>query len=99
MSNTRLSEDASQPSPTALKPCPFCGGEAYTNGNDEERYFVSCAQCYCCVGEAYDRSAMPNHLFLTRDQAIAAWNRRTESHDLRVMWENACKAINRASGL
>lgn len=57
--------------------CPFCGGDAYVEGNEESRFFVGCRNCFCNVGEAYDRSAMPEHMFATLDEAIAAWNRRS----------------------
>ncbi len=60
-----------------LLPCPFCGGDAYVDGNDESHFFAGCKTCFCNVGEAYDRSAMPEHMFLTADEAIAAWNRRS----------------------
>jgi Lar family restriction alleviation protein len=60
-----------------LLPCPFCGGAAYVQTTDDAGCFVGCVACYCTVGEAYDRSAMPEHLFRTAEEAIAAWNRRT----------------------
>lgn len=59
-----------------LKSCPFCGGDAYIGGDGVVHFFVGCSACYCAVGEAYDRSAMPEHMFWTADEAIAAWNRR-----------------------
>lgn len=59
-----------------IKECPFCGGDAYIEGSDEYRFFVGCRDCFCNVGEAYDRSAMPEHMFVTADEAITAWNRR-----------------------
>ena len=48
-----------------LKPCPFCGGEAfasYINGD----FAVSCVDCGC--GTEYGPS---------KEEAVAAWNRRT----------------------
>ncbi len=67
----------------ALAPCPFCGGVAYTH-EDDGKYFVGCRDCFCMVGEAYDRSAMPEHMFDAEAEAIAAWNRRAapKSEDL-----------------
>jgi Lar family restriction alleviation protein len=59
-----------------LLPCPFCGGDAFTNGSEEVGFYASCRDCYTCVGEAWDKSAMPDHMFKTEDDAIAAWNRR-----------------------
>ena len=61
-----------------LLACPFCGGSAYTSEGDS-RWFVGCAKCYCNVGEAYDRSAWPEHMFATEAEAIAAWNTRAAS--------------------
>lgn len=62
--------------PFALLPCPFCGDDAYVGGNEETKFFVGCNGCYCNVGEAYDRSAMPEHMFMSAEEAVAAWNRR-----------------------
>ena len=51
----------------ALKPCPFCGGEA------EVRWYdgfpsASCTKCGCNTGMNINGSER---------EAIAAWNRRT----------------------
>jgi len=61
-----------------LKACPFCGGAAVVRGDEREGFFATCAEvdCFCCVGEAYDRDAWPEHMFRTEDEAVAAWNRR-----------------------
>lgn len=61
-----------------LKPCPFCGSDAHIDGGEDYGFYATCgsADCFCCVGEAYDRDAMPEHMFIERDAAIAAWNRR-----------------------
>ena len=69
---------------TQLLPCPFCGGGAEVYPEDSDYgYYVSCFQpswpieeCYCSLGEEYDRDAMPEHRFLTKEAAIAAWNTR-----------------------
>ncbi|MBZ3691033.1 Lar family restriction alleviation protein [Phyllobacterium calauticae] len=61
---------------TALKPCPFCGGEGYIQNHIDLMFFASCRDCYCCVGEGYDRDAMPEHLFNTEEAAREAWNTR-----------------------
>lgn len=58
-----------------LLPCPFCGGEAYTTDSDN-KWFVSCHDCYACVGEGYDADAWPDHMFYSKAEAIAAWNTR-----------------------
>lgn len=71
----------------ALEPCPFCGGDARTDGSDEVGFFVSCNTCYCCVGEGYDRAAYPEHMFRDRDDAVAAWNRRSLTSQARLLEE------------
>ena len=56
--------------PNELKPCPFCGGEAsmikvdYVRGN---------TYCYCTECKA------KSPYCLTREEAINAWNRRSEN--------------------
>lgn len=54
-----------------LKPCPFCGGEAYV-GQDECWYWDWEAHCLQC-GATFDT------LFETKKQAIEAWNRRADN--------------------
>ena len=70
-----------------LKPCPFCGGEAYTEGHKVELqegfgfWFVSCKnQCGALVG-----------YFPTEEMAIKAWNKRYNKNDI-----NREKPIERA---
>lgn len=70
--------DASGPVPLDdLKPCPFCRGEARTVAGGD-RWYVTCteAECFCSLGEIYDRDAMPDHHFQTEQDAVAAWNTR-----------------------
>lgn len=52
---------------TKLNPCPRCGGKATIIWEDGKNYRVECIDC-------------PKHggLYRTEDEAIAAWNRRTE---------------------
>ena len=69
---------------TELKPCPFCGGEAALY---EKRfvalkplYTVECRSCTALVGrdcETYQASKGYTH-FYSKDDAIAAWNRRVK---------------------
>jgi len=64
-----------------LLPCPFCGSGASITGTEwggREQYFVACTgpDCHCAVGENYDRDACPEYSFSSKDDAIAAWNRR-----------------------
>ncbi len=62
---------------TGLLPCPFCGNHAHVSEGGH-KYYVACdsSDCYCAVGEAYDRDAMPEHMFYEAEAAIAAWNKR-----------------------
>ena len=64
----------------ALLPCPFCGSPGSIGGytNDSHGFYATCSsvECYVSVGESYDRDAMPDHMFRTEEEAVAAWNRR-----------------------
>ena len=69
-----------------LKPCPFCGSPALLSAYPHDRpemFYVACysPDCYCTMGEFYDRDAMPDHPFREKDAAIAAWNRRAASEE------------------
>jgi hypothetical protein len=62
-----------------LKPCPFCGSQAFvSDGRPEYGFYACCAgeDCYATVGEVYDNCAMPDHMFRTPEEAAEAWNRR-----------------------
>ena len=63
-----------------LKPCPFCGSAANVIESGE-RFYVACdsLDCFCAFGEIWDRDAMADHQFATRDEAIAAWNTRAST--------------------
>lgn len=66
---------------TELKPCPFCGSPGNVAGdefNGHSSYYATCTSvdCFCCVGEAWDRDALPDHQFATEQQAAEAWNKR-----------------------
>lgn len=51
--------------PPALKPCPFCGGEAdYLAGSYNDR-FISCSGCNA-----------QTDLYRTQAEAAKAWNKR-----------------------
>jgi len=52
--------------PDELKPCLFCGGEAFSMMDDQSNDVIVCATCWAKT-DGKD----------TQDQVIAAWNRRT----------------------
>jgi hypothetical protein len=60
-----------------LSPCPFCGGEARSIEGDG-KWYVTCteAECFCSLGEIWDRDAMPDHHFTSEEDAVATWNAR-----------------------
>ena len=67
-----------------LKPCPFCGGEAYTEGDKVKLqdgfgfWFVACKnQCGVMLG-----------YFNTENEAIKKWNRRAYNGDDKFDIEN-----------
>lgn len=64
-----------------LKPCPFCGSDAYIQ-DDGGRFYAACTNvdCGCRYGEEWDCDDMPVHQFIAEPDAIAAWNARTEDY-------------------
>ena len=64
---------------TELKPCPFCGGEAFCRVTDEGiedehlLFYVECDDCYISTPYSYDR-----------ERSIEAWNRRAEDGESLV---------------
>ena len=66
-----------QPGTVELFPCPFCGGGAHVI-EDGGKWYAGCNDCYCLVGEGWDRDAMPAHMFISAAEAIAAWNTRSD---------------------
>ena len=64
-----------------MLPCPFCGSPGTVAGNEfygHSSFYATCTSvdCFCCVGEAWDRDACPDHQFATEQQAADAWNKR-----------------------
>ena len=80
-----------------LLPCPFCGSPGHVTEGDY-RFYVACTNldCFCCVGEVYDRDGMPDHIFTSAKDAAKAWNTRvrpwqpieTVPHDTPVILAN-----------
>ena len=59
-----------------LKPCPFCGGEAYIDREDcygvqDDYYMVHCEKCSLQFGFC--------SMFESEEEAIEAWNRRADN--------------------
>ena len=59
-----------------LKPCPFCGGKAYIDG-ERHWWVVVCDACKCRLGEN-------NAEFETKEEAIEAWNTRAIEQQLQA---------------
>ena len=51
-----------------LKPCPFCGSDAFIGGDKEYFYWVECRRCTCAIGAIGS--------FKDKQYAITAWNTR-----------------------
>ena len=72
----------------ALKPCPFCGGEAVLgelpaitfrpddDGSDPSTWFVYCSKCEGGLPPGY-----------VREEAIAAWNTRADATENAALRE------------
>lgn len=57
-----------------LKPCPFCGGFGVISKNIfDTHYCVKCCSCGCST-----------EYFAYQDDAVEAWNRRSDVHDRNV---------------
>ena len=56
-----------------LLPCPFCGGEATISdgGYSGEKFLARCRELSCPAASGFIRK--------THDEAIAAWNRRSDA--------------------
>lgn len=55
--------------------CPLCGfGGQIIEGDG--KFFVTCDNCFCCVGEGYDSKGNPDHIFITPLEAASTWNQR-----------------------
>lgn len=96
--------------PVELKPCPFCGGDASDAGHIKysrplcdtwwsdgtsitEAYYVNCKQC--------GQVRAPFNLvggYQTKDEAIAAWNRRATPEPAADLVEGMARALIEALG-
>lgn len=68
-----------------LKPCPFCGASArirridICDAPEIVRYSVGCSELECIAS-----SIMMGDMFETKDDAVSAWNKRSERTCTRV---------------
>ena len=57
-----------------LKPCPFCNREAEITQCQYNDYYVTCKNCGCQLGQ----DGVAYNDFGTKEEAIKAWNTRTD---------------------
>ncbi len=63
-----------------LKPCPFCGSEAFLTGGFRGSlniFYIVCGKCNA-IGEKFGSKCEEG----TREQAIKAWNKRWLPEDI-----------------
>lgn len=60
-----------------LKRCPFCGGEASVDVDDDGYYVVGCDKDFCCLCNVF----YTNKGYHTEEEAIEAWNTRVGDSD------------------
>ena len=64
-----------------LKPCPFCGGQAYAAIDDYGRILIGCEKCHLYFGvEVEDGCELVDGwraVFPDVETAITAWNERS----------------------
>lgn len=56
-----------------LKPCPFCGGEAYLLNMANCMVYVKCKSCKAETGGVHIEAG-----YCANDKAVEVWNRRAE---------------------
>lgn len=62
---------------TIIKKCPFCWSKATISGIEGQYYAVcTSGNCFCSLGERYDRDGVPDHVFKTIKEAKDTWNTR-----------------------
>ena len=67
--------------PEALKPCPFCGGDAEFCGNTQHQMFwVLCKRCHASPGDKRNRA-----------EAITAWNTRPTDPEIARLQDLVAK--------
>lgn len=61
-----------------LKPCPFCGGEAYIKIKSFD-VFIHGAVVECSKCKARTKLVEPSMDYTAKDKAAELWNRRVEN--------------------
>jgi hypothetical protein len=80
-----------------LKACPFCGGEAEATREDEDhRWTGDCQQWLIDGRDPEDACSAGIGYYDTREEAIAAWNRRTP--DYQALAQELAKALAHLEG-
>ena len=84
----------------ALKPCPFCGGEAecdsmqgyraLSSGRLGNRFAIYCTSCNADMGFCYEDIESENHE-AAREEIIAAWNTRADESENAAMREKMAR--------
>ena len=70
-----------------LKPCPFCGGEAYCCYEENyNRYVIKCFDCDATVSLLKPRVLFANKFDM--DDTIFKWNKRVENNGYWMENEN-----------
>ena len=89
---------------TSLKPCPFCGGEAELerdNDHHGEWFNLGCARNWHRVGP--DQACPGGYIWYTAGpeeeaEAIAAWNRRATDPAVAELVEGLRRIVGRVRG-
>lgn len=77
-----------------LKPCPFCGGEAYYSYNDSwNGCYVACFECGAKTTASTGLSYTSERMKAIRIQAIDKWNKRIFEPKTAVWQQVGAKTI------
>ena len=78
-------DSVSEQTEKGLKPCPFCGGEAFTKAEivhivKTEMYFsVECKKCGICKGVYAKQNCSFDDIISAINLAVESWNRRADN--------------------
>lgn len=59
-----------------LKPCPFCGGEAYLVGKEGNVYAIECGSCFFKIGATTEKDVVEYWNGRPIEDALRAENKR-----------------------